>query len=294
MAAGAGGTGGTPGPNAGKELPQHPLVESLKPDPSQPAKKSTVLTGLPGKSDRPGYQRLYLTTRLDYYAEFLTRDVLGAQVIPADRSPFPGQEATQVTIGRDSTIYYILARSAQPVDEFDLDVRLGAPGAMAAVLPLPTNTCPGGVCETRLTFCDTCPRTQCETCPPTRCNTCHTHCNQATCGVQHTCVNTQCNQATCGAQQTCVNTQCNQVTCVNTQCNQHTCVNTQCNQATCPGGQTCGGQTCVFTQCNQHTCGQQTCGLTQCNHHTCAVNTCDDTCFRTCVTCIHPHCPLPQ
>jgi hypothetical protein len=291
MAPEAGGSGGNPGPGpkAGKELPQHPLVENLKPDPSQPARKSVVLTGLPGKSDRQGYQRLYLTTKLDYYAEFLTRDILNADVIPADRSPFPGLEATRVTIGRDSTIHYILVRSSQPVDEFDLDIRLGAQGAMSAALPLPTQTCPGGGCDTRLTLCDTCPRTQCDTCHQQTCV--FTRCNQHTCGGQ-TCINTQCNQATCGGQ-TCVNTQCNQQTCVNTQCNQatcggQTCVNTQCNQ------HTCGGQTCVNTQCNQHTCGGQTCVFTQCNQHTCGVNTCDDTCFRTCVTCIHPHCPLPQ
>jgi hypothetical protein len=75
MANEPGGGGGARGPNAGKELPQHPLVESLRPDPSQPAKKTVVLIGLPGKSDRPGYQRLYLTTKLDYYAEFLVSSI---------------------------------------------------------------------------------------------------------------------------------------------------------------------------------------------------------------------------
>jgi hypothetical protein len=232
MANEAGGSSGPQGPNAGKELPQHPLVESLKPDPAQPARKSVVLTGLPGRSDRPGYQRLYLTTKLDYYAEFPTQDILSAQVIPADRSPFTSQEATQVAIARESTIFYILARSAQPVDEFDLDIRLGAPGAMAAAVIQTPNTCDlDGKCGTG----DTCPRTACDTCP-------HTHCN------------TGCNQATCGAQNTCVNTQCQQNTCVNTQCQQNTCVNTQCQQATCPGYHTCAGVTCVYTNCHQHTC----------------------------------------
>ena len=100
------GGGGSRGPNAGKELPQHPLVESLRPDPAQPARKTVVLIGLPGKSDRPGYQRLYLTTKLNYYAEFLVSGILNAQTIPADKSPFPGHEATQVTIGRDANIQY--------------------------------------------------------------------------------------------------------------------------------------------------------------------------------------------
>jgi hypothetical protein len=63
------GDGPSAAPSNPNELPQHPLVERLKPDPSQPPKKVLVLIGLPGKSDRQGYQRLYLTTKLDYYAE---------------------------------------------------------------------------------------------------------------------------------------------------------------------------------------------------------------------------------
>jgi hypothetical protein len=227
--------------NAGKELPQHPLVDSLRPDPSQPAKKTVVLIGLPGKSDRAGYQRLYLTTKLNYYAEFLVSGILSAETIPADKSPFPGHEATQVTIGRDANIQYISATSPQPVDEFDLDVRLGPLTAVPARLGTRIGDVPGGTCET-----------------------CRTQCGDTRCGG--TC-------ETCAGQATCVNTQCNQNTCVNTQCNQQTCntCQTQCNQATC--------QTCR-TNCNQHTCAG-----------TCAG---DDTCHRTCVTCIHPHCPLPQ
>ncbi|MCW3474783.1 hypothetical protein [Limobrevibacterium gyesilva] len=265
----AGGSGG--GPKAPKDLPQHPLVEQLKPDPSQPARRVVALSGLPGNSDRAGYQRLYLTTKLDYYAEFLATDILLTEAVPADESPFPGVEATRVTIGRDATIHYIWAKTAQPVDEFDLDVRLGAAGAAAGAIPipLPTRTCPDGtVCGTCDGTCDTCGRT-CVTC-----ETCFTRCGQATCA---TC-ETRCNQATCAATcQTCA-TQCNQATCAGT-CN--TCA-TQCNQATCAG--TCN--TCA-TQCNQATC--HTCH-TRCGGATCVTcHTCIDTCHRTCVTCCgHP------
>lgn len=68
--AGGGGQGAPEG------LPQHPYVTRLKPDPSRPAIRMVELTGLPGDSDRPGYQRLYLTTKLDYYAEFLASDMM--------------------------------------------------------------------------------------------------------------------------------------------------------------------------------------------------------------------------
>jgi hypothetical protein len=223
MAKSAGGGG----PDEPDGLPQHPYVERLKPDPSQPAKRVVELVGLPGNSDRAGYQRLYLTTRLDYYAEFLTSDIVHSATEPADQSTFPGHEATRVSIDRDATIHYIWARSPQPVDEFDLDIRLGARRAAPAALPPPTHA---PVCISPVNGCtDTC---------------LHTVCIGHTCD---TCAHTQCAQNTCAGHGTCVNTQCVQPACVFTQGGQNTCANTQCNQATCvtcPAAATCP-QTCV-------------------------------------------------
>src|SRR4051812_28100907 len=102
------------------KLPQHPLVEQLKPDPSQPAKRVTELVGLPGNSDRDGIQRLYLSTKLDYFAEFPESEILSTETVPTEASPFSGHDATRVTIARDATIHYVRVRSSQPVDEFDL------------------------------------------------------------------------------------------------------------------------------------------------------------------------------
>ena len=239
---------GGDGPHTRSELPQHPLVDRLKPDPGQVAKKVITLVGLPGKSDRAGYQRLYLTRKLDYYAEFPFSAIVHTETVPAGQSPIANHEATRVTLARDATIQYIWARSQQAVDEFDLDVRLGAQGAAATfavaahdtIAFTPCETCfesCGGSCVTcGVTQCNpnTCAGNTCVTCFNT-CNTCQTKCNQQTC---NTC-QTQCNQQTC---QTC-QTQCNQQTCntCQTQCNQQTCVNTQCDQRTC---QTCRNQTC--------------------------------------------------
>ena len=191
MASEPGGGGTAKRPSAGKGLPQHPLVETLRPDPSQPAKKTVVLIGLPGKSDRPGYQRLYLTTKLNYYAEFLVSGILNSETIRADKSPFPGHEATQVTVARDANIQYIKGISPQPVDEFDLDVRLGARAAAAVPFAELTqlNTCPV-TCNTCFTQCACTVLTQCnqDTCV----GTCQTQCNQKSCdcgqpGSLHTC-----------------------------------------------------------------------------------------------------------
>ena len=130
------------------KLPQHPFVESVKSAPSEPAKKIVILTGLPGDSDRPDLQRLYLTTKLNYYAEFPVSAILSTEGVPADQSPIAGQEATQVTISRDATVRYVTETSPQPVDEFDLDVRLGALSATPAILGTQIGA-PG--------TCDTCP-----------------------------------------------------------------------------------------------------------------------------------------
>jgi hypothetical protein len=228
MARSSGEGGGDEGAPAPERLPQHPYVERLKPDPAQPAKRVVELVGLPGNSDRPGYQRLYLTTTLNYYAEFLTSDMVYSEAVSADHSPFHNQEATRVSVSRDATIHYIWARSPQPIDEFDLDVRLGAPagGAAAAALPV---TPPDG--------CQTPPVHTCQPCGPTAV-TCPTHCNQNTCAA--TCPATCAAHATCAGHGTCGPTACVQ-TC-NTQCAQATCANTQCNQLTCA--------TCA----NVHTC----------------------------------------
>jgi hypothetical protein len=245
------------GGSGNPKLPQHPLVEQLKPDPAQPARRVVVLVGLPGNSDRSGFQRLYLSTKLDYFAEFLDSDIVSTEAVPAADSPFPGYDATRVSIGRDATIHYVRVRSPQPVDEFDLDVRLGAPVASTApALISPANGCTDA-CHTVVTCatCRTCAgdNTCAATCPHTcQGQTCHAG---ATCAGHGTCVtcvpdpkdphntciytNNQGNTCnTCAATcQTCF-TACNQATCANTQCQQATC-------ATCPGHQATCANTCV-------------------------------------------------
>ena len=228
-------TGGSSndGPDKPEELPEHPLVERLKPDPSQPAKRVTVLTGLPGKSDRAGYQRLYLTTKLDYYAEFPTSDMVHAEVVPADQSPFPGIEASRVSISRDATIHYIWAKSPQPVDEFDLDIRLGVPVGASTGSAIPAKSIIGNTVCTCDGTCDSCHKT-CGTCGNTC--TCQTQCNQPTCGGTCTC-QTQCNQPTCAGTCTC-QTQCNQPTCGGT-CSCHKTCAPDCTFTCCGRPNTC-------------------------------------------------------
>ena len=48
---------------------QDPLVERLRPDPTRPAVRVLTFDGLAGRSDRPGYRRLYLSSSVDRYIE---------------------------------------------------------------------------------------------------------------------------------------------------------------------------------------------------------------------------------
>ncbi len=116
-------------------LPQHAPVTSLKQDASQPAPRRTELVGLLGDSDQEGVQRLYLNQQRDYYAQFKIADILQKEIVPADHSPFPGIEVTKVFIAPEA-IQYTWVSSLQPMDQFDLDVRLGvvpSPTALGAV-----------------------------------------------------------------------------------------------------------------------------------------------------------------
>ena len=254
---------------------QDPLVERLRPDPSQPPEPTKILEGLLGDSDRQGLRRLYFTAELDYYAEFRTDDVLSVADIPPDQPPFLGEPATRVTLRRDATVDFTQSQRPRPLDEFDLDVRLSAAGA-AALTPS-TFGCPDTEffgCTQFCTIAAECPGATRDGCPlPTRgCETLQiTICRGATCiDVCETRVQTFCEQQTCD---TC-RTRCGQFTCRT--CNQATCQT--CNQATC---QTCNQVTCrtCQTRCGQFTC--QTCP-TRCNQDTCR------TCETRCATC-NPH-----
>jgi hypothetical protein len=102
-----------------------PRVGKYRPDPAQPATPMRTLRGFWGDSDRPGYRRLYLSASLDSYAEFQISDVLDAVDIPPDQTPFPGEQATRVTLRRDASVDITHSRPAGAIDPFDLDVRFG-------------------------------------------------------------------------------------------------------------------------------------------------------------------------
>jgi hypothetical protein len=249
----------------GNDRFQDPFVDRFRPDPAAPATRFLTLSGLGGRSDRPGYRRLYTSRSLSKYLEFRAEDVIDEESVPPEREPMPGLQSTTVHLRRDAAIDQVSSLTAPPADQFDLDLRTG--GATSAQM-LPTQTwedactfgtdCGGGGDGTNFglscpgTCGETCQITLCRgrTCPDLdtclSCRTCNTDCNQATCA---TC-NTNCGQATCAT--------CNQATCAT--CNQATCAT--CNQATCATCNTdCGtcrteiGRTCLTANPHVFTCG---------------------------------------
>ncbi|MEU6239476.1 hypothetical protein [Kitasatospora sp. NPDC047058] len=234
-------------------------------DPSERPARTLTLSGLLGDSDRAGFRRLYFNKQLDYYAEFASSDVVSVETVESDRPPFVGLEATKVTLRRDATVQFTQVQSAAPLDEFDLDLRLGRPRRTdtvpTTVEPSEPQTweaeCPGptfgGDCETNFA-CGTdidCPTGFGTACKPHTCR-CTENAGCATAGATcETCAGATC--ATCG-ENTCAT--CGEATC-------HTC-----GEATC---RTCAGATCV-------TCRGATC-------LTCAGGTCRTCGNATCVTC---------
>ena len=184
--------------------PQDPFVEARVGDPAQPPTRSFTVAGLLGDSDRPGRRRLYVTTGLDYFVEFDVGDVLAVEAVAAEEPPFPGLDATRVTLSADAVLEWVLRRRVG-VDPFALDVSTERFGLLPirndVVVPAFTRTGGCNGCFTGTGTRETCAAPfGLSGCPcltdfgtfPTRARTDAT-CNQVTC---HTCEGTSC--VTCG------------------------------------------------------------------------------------------------
>lgn len=255
----------------------------------RPAGPDLTLAGLLGDSDREGRRRLYLTTRLDYYVEFRTDEVVGVEDVAPGDAPFPGLDATRVTLRGGSSVEWV--RRTTGADPFLLAAsdeivlpesvktweaecpRVTHPFGHTDIVKCPDGGRGGGTFGTWPTqgggTCATCHQDTCNSCDSCGLNTCNT-CWGGTCV---TCLDT------CG---------CTQGTCV-------TCGRFTCDRGCVPTGGTCVScagtcdQTCAscWNTC-EGTCMScaGTCDQTCAN--TCAdscANTCWPTCAMTCETC---------
>jgi hypothetical protein len=116
-----------------KKKQQDPRVGRLRPEPGDPAIRTRSLDGFWGDSDRSGYARLYLTRDLSVYAEFRFENVVVTTEIPEERAPFVGEKSTHIELPSDANVDITHSRLAGDIDEFDLDIRLGARTRFASV-----------------------------------------------------------------------------------------------------------------------------------------------------------------
>lgn len=232
--------------------PPDPFVAARISDPKAGPQPALTLVGLLGDSDRPGRRRLYLTTRLDYWVEIRTEDVLTVEDVGPDQPPFQGLDATRITVVRDARLDYVrtasaggdpfavqpLAAQAQlrmaPAETWEAECPGPSWGGCPTDIGCPTaNDCPSGWTVCKPATCRVTERT-CDTCANGA--TCGTTCD-GTCRTCATCANT------CAA--TCANTCA--ATCANTCAN--TCAATcRTCAATCRG--TCDPDLCeTFQRC---------------------------------------------
>jgi hypothetical protein len=224
-----------------EDLSQDPFVERGRPDPARPPEPVRILEGLLGDSDRAGRHRLYFSRELDSYAEFRDEDVVYRESIPADRPPFLGDDATGIALRRDATVEFTRVQAPRPVDEFDLDVRLGGRAGRPRGWERPTDftVCWPFACRDDLTedtWMPTCRFTCRPTCPPTCEPTCAATCPETclpTC--RETCAPT--------CPQTCVPCQTRDYPCdtvgARTRCGLECDLTVNRNVMTCAGGWPC-------------------------------------------------------
>ncbi|MFT4216250.1 MAG: hypothetical protein QM619_03570 [Micropruina sp.] len=246
-------------------------------DAGSPRPGLVTLAGLLGDSDRDGRRRLYLTTRLDYFVEFKTEDVVAVEDIAPEAAPFPGLDATRVTLAGGATLDWVRQASgaADPLAHshlFAVDAQSQEQEQQQEQHPTHTweARCPAITVvagQSDLLPCQGGAQGTGGEAGTVR---------QVPTMAGHTC-------ATCNLRNTC--NACTAATCAT--CGQATCAIT-CNAATCA---TCQGVRCVSAQGTCQTCGRATCeaacAVTAGNGVSCDATcaTCWDTCAGTCLSC---------
>jgi hypothetical protein len=83
-----------------ESLTEDPLVATLVPDPAKGPPNTIVLRGYLGKGSTPRVWRLYLTARLDEYAEIQEDDIL-------HRVSLPDDQGTVIWVTRTTPVQYV-------------------------------------------------------------------------------------------------------------------------------------------------------------------------------------------
>lgn len=138
-------------PQEFNERPPDPFVAARISDPKASPPRTFAVAGLLGDSDRPGRRRLYLNTRLDFWVEFRTDDVVAVESLAPDQPPFVGLDATRVELLRDASLEYVRSQTAGAEDPFAIQAET-APGPLLSAQTWEAE-CPGptwGGCPTEI------------------------------------------------------------------------------------------------------------------------------------------------
>jgi hypothetical protein len=107
---------------------EEPIFARLRGKPGEPPAGLTSFVGLLGHSPRPGYWQLYTNLDMSRSVEIAESDIVHAEKLSPEKSPFGGLGGTRVFVKRDAQVTQTAtqthkASEAAPDDEFDLDIR---------------------------------------------------------------------------------------------------------------------------------------------------------------------------
>jgi hypothetical protein len=155
------------GGGGGRDIPTHPLVEALVPDPAKPPEKAVQLHGYPGPSTDSNATRLYLDHELSSYVEVPKEAIRHSQTLDNDAGTIlwvdPKASLTHSTTQSHEVQADFLSGG---ISQQHLGAAAAAGPAAGAVMQ-PTPTVHASIftpCITLWTHIPNCWRT--ETCPP--------------------------------------------------------------------------------------------------------------------------------
>jgi hypothetical protein len=117
---------------ADDQLKEEPILARLRGKSGEAPAGLTSLAGLLGRSPKPGHWLLYPNLDMSRSVEIAEPDIVHAEKLSPEHSPFGSLGGTRVFVKRDAQVTHTVSQTqeadAAAQDEFDLDVRTGPLG----------------------------------------------------------------------------------------------------------------------------------------------------------------------
>ena len=121
------------------ELKEEPILSRLRDKPGEPPAGLTSFVGLLGRSPKPGYWLLYLNLDMSRSVEIAESDIVHAEKLSPEQSPFGSLGGTRVFVKRGTQVTQTATQTQDAgaaADEYDLDLRLaGEPQPRSPLRP---------------------------------------------------------------------------------------------------------------------------------------------------------------